>query len=353
MKLSKVQQSPRETLVRAGGALAMVDALRAFGVDPVEVLSEVGIREELLDDPDNLISYRLRGRLLAHCVSRTGCPHFGLLVGERMNLNSLGIVGVLIGNAPDVGAALDGLTRLLYLHAQGSETSLTVEGSEAILSFSVMQRLVAATDQLGDGALVMMRNIMRTLCGPSFRLAEVRFAHRKPEDVQPYRRCFRAPLRFDAEQNALVFSREWLSVRRPGSDIELQRVLQKQIGILEAEFSDDFPAQVQRVLRYMLPTDHGSAEEIAALFSIHPRTLGRRLEDSGTNFRELVENVRFEIARQMLEDTSRSIGQIAASLAYGRASAFTRAFRRWSGTTPVDWRAKHGSMNDRSHSWSR
>ena len=224
--------------------------------------------------------------------------------------------------------------------------TLTVDGSQAILSFSVVQPLVEATDQLGDGALAMMRNVMQTLCGPSFRLVEVRFAHRKPEDVQPYRRCFRAPLRFDAEQNALVFSRDWLSVRRPGSDVELQRVLQKQIGILEAEFRDDFPAQVRRVLRYSLLTDHGSAEEIAAIFSMHPRTLGRRLEDFGTNFRKLVEEVRFEIARQMLEDTSRSIGQIAASLAYARASAFTRAFRRWSGTTPAEWRAKHGSMND-------
>ena len=267
-----------------------------------------------------------------------------------MDLNSLGLVGVLVRNAPVVDAALNGLSRWLHLHTQGSEVTLTVDGSQAILSFSVVQPLVEATDQIGDGALSQMLNVMRTLCGPSFRVAEVRFAHRKPEDVQPYRRCFRAPLRFDAEQNALVFSRDWLNVRRPDSDVELQRLLQKQVGILEADFRDDFPAQVRRVLRYALLTDHASAEEIAALFSINPRTLGRRLEDSGTSFRELVEEVRFEIARQMLEDTSRSIGQISASLAYGRASAFTRAFRRWSGTTPVDWRAKHGSMNDHSHS---
>ena len=107
MKSSTVQQSPRETMVRVGGALAVTDVLGTFGVDPYEVLSEVGIRTKLLDDPDNMMPYRSRGRLLAHCVSRTGCQHFGLLVGERMNLNSLGLVGVLMRNAPDVGAALD------------------------------------------------------------------------------------------------------------------------------------------------------------------------------------------------------------------------------------------------------
>ncbi len=87
-----------------------------------------------------------------------------------------------------------------------------------------------------------------------------------------------------------------------------------------------------------LLTGHASADQVAALFSIHSRTLSRRLHAFGTNFQELVDEGRFEIARQMLEDSRMEVSQIAMALDYADASAFTRAFRRWSGTTPAQWR---------------
>ena len=94
------------------------------------------------------------------------------------------------------------------------------------------------------------------------------------------------------------------------------------------------------MLRTALLTRHASAEQIAALFSMHPRTLARQLQACGTRFQVLVDEVRFEIARQMLEQSTMDVGEVAAALDYADASAFTRAFRRWSGTTPAQWRAK-------------
>ena len=72
---------------------------------------------------------------------------------------------------------------------------------------------------------------------------------------------------------------------------------------------------------------------------MHRRTLSRRLNASGTSFQRLVDEGRFEIARQMLENTDGEIKQIAVILEYADASAFARAFRRWSGITPSQWRA--------------
>jgi AraC-like DNA-binding protein len=138
-----------------------------------------------------------------------------------------------------------------------------------------------------------------------------------------------------------VFSRDWLDVRLPNADLELLRLLQKQTGALEAKHGEEFPEIVRSVLRSALMTGHAGADQIAALFSMHTRTLSRRLDEFGTSFREIADEGRFEIARQMLEDTSLDIGQIAASLGYARASVFTRAFRRWSGSTPTAWRAAH------------
>ena len=110
---------------------------------------------------------------------------------------------------------------------------------------------------------------------------------------------------------------------------------------LDARHRDDFPEQVRSVLRRALLTGHASADQIAALFSMHSRTLRRRLDECGSSFKRLVDEGRYAIAQQMLEDSARDVSEIAALLNYADASAFTRAFRRWSGgTTPAVWRAK-------------
>ncbi len=313
--------------------------LRSLGADPAKVLTGAGFDPKLFDDPDNLISYAARGRLLGRCVAAAGCKHFGLLLGRRGRLSDFGLVGFLVQHSPDVGMALRSLVRYLHLHVRGAVPSLAVHGKLVILGYDIYQPHVEAADQIADGAVAVMFNIMRTLCGPEWKPVEAWFAHRKPEDVGPFRQFFRVPLRFDAEQNAIVFSAHWLNRRMPGADPELRRLLQKQIDALEARHGSDFPEQIRRVLRTALLTGHGNAEQVARLFSIHSRTLNRRLKASTTSFQRLVDEGRYAIARQMLEQSDTGVRQIAASLDYADASAFTRAFRRWSGTTPARWRA--------------
>ena len=103
--------------------------------------------------------------------------------------------------------------------------------------------------------------------------------------------------------------------------------------------AESFPDAVRDVLRTALLTGHASADYVADMFSMHRRTLNRHLSACGVTFAELVDEGRFEISRRMLEYSDLDVKQIAAALDYADASAFTRAFKRWSGTTPVAWRA--------------
>jgi AraC-like DNA-binding protein len=314
-----------------------------LGANPAELLAEVGLDLELFDRPDNRISFAARGRLFSYCVAKTGCHHLGLLIGQRGGLHSFGLVGALMKHASDVGTALRSLVSYMQANVRGALVALTVDDSTAFLSYDVYQPRVSANDQVGDGAVAMMLNIMRELCGSGWRPLEAWFAHRQPEDVQPFRNFFRASLRFDAEQNGLAFSARWLDKSLPNTEPELSRLLQTQVNELEAQIANDFPAQVRSVLRTGLLTGLSSADQIAALFSIHPRTLNRRLTADGISFRQLVDEERLEIAKQMLENTTQQVNEIAASLGYARASAFVRAFRRWSGTTPALWRTKRAN----------
>jgi AraC-like DNA-binding protein len=340
MKDGVVKRPRMESTVRIATIAALPAVLRSLGANPDQLLAEVGLDLKIFEDPDNRISFATRGRLFSHCIARTGCRHLGLLVGQQGGLHSFGLLGSLMKHAPDVGTALRGLLSYMQAHVRGAVTVLTVDNGTALFSYNVHEPKISAIDQIGDGAVAMMLKIMRELCGSDWKPIEAWFAHRRPEDIQPFRRHFGVPLRFDADQNALLFSARWLNKPLINTEPEFSQLLQQQIRHLEANSGDEFPQQVRNVLRTAIPAGHFSEGQVAALFSIHSRTLARRLTGFGTRFRTLVDEERFEIARQLLENTTLEVNQVATSLGYARASVFTRAFRRWSGATPASWRAK-------------
>ena len=320
--------------------MGVPEALKSLGMDPDEVLAEVGLGLELFDDPNNRIAFAARGRMMEHCAKRTGCPHFGLLVGQKAGLSSFGLVGLLAKYSPDVGSALNSLMRFMHLHVRGATTTLAVGPELAQLDYQIYQVGAKGNDQVGAGAVAVAHNILCDLCGNDFKPIEARFAHRQPEDVKPFQKFFQAPLSFNTDQYALVFSAKWLNRLVADTSPELLALLRKEINKLEIELADDLVQNVRTLLRTTLVTGHASANQIAELLSMHRRTLNRRLNAQGISFRKLADEVSFEISRQLLEDSDMEIVQIASLLGYSNASAFTRAFRRWSSTTPAVWRIR-------------
>jgi AraC-like DNA-binding protein len=108
--------------------------------------------------------------------------------------------------------------------------------------------------------------------------------------------------------------------------------------------SGPLTSELRRVLRTELLRDSCSAATVARLFSMHRRTMSRHLRTEGLVFRQMANEIRFEIACELMENTDMALSQVAAVLRYSELSAFTRAFRRWSGQTPSAWRANHSRV---------
>jgi AraC-like DNA-binding protein len=339
MVTAMAQPTIQPSMVRIGALTAVPAILESLGADPATVLRSAGFDAALLRDPDNRIDFAKRSRLIVHCATVTACPHFGLLIGQQANLHSLGLVGLLVRYSPDVGTALRALVRYRHVHVIGASVSLVVDRDHAKLGYSAFQPDAEGVDQVGAGALAMYFNMLRDFCGRDWTPTEVCFAQRMPADVGPFRRFFRIPLRFDADEFALVFPARYLRYRLPEVDEGLRQLLQREIDLLDRQYREDFPGKIRSVLRTALITGHASAPEVATYFGMHRRTLNRHLNAFGIGFQDLVEEVRYEVARQMLEDSAMEVGQIAELLRYAAPGAFTRAFRRWSGTTPAAWRA--------------
>ena len=325
--------------VRVGTIVGIPALLRKLGADPEAVLGEVGCDPKLFDDPENRLTLAEHNRIVTHCARRTGCPHFGLLVGQQDGLHSLGLIGLLVKYSPDVGTAMRNFIRYLHLHVRGASVSLAVEGRSAVLTWSMYEPGLGDIEQESDGAIAVLYNIMKELCGTGWRPTEAWFAHGKPADATPFRQFFRIPLRFDAERYALVFHAEYLRRPLPAVDENLHRLLKQQIAMLEARHPNDLVERVRSMLRVSLGTEHCSADQIAMHFGLHRRTFARRLAENGVRFQQLVDETRFELAKQLLKDTRMDVGEISELLGYAAPTVFSRAFQRWSGVPPARWRA--------------
>jgi hypothetical protein len=228
--------------------LRIPEVLRDLGADPAAVCAAAGFDFRLFDDPANLTTYRAASQLFRVCAEKTGCPHFGLLIGQKSGLECLGLVGLLTKCAPDLRTALRSLVRYMHLHVRGAVTTLEEGGRFAIFSYRIYDPGAVATDHIADAALGTMFNIVAALCGPKWKPVEVRFAHRRPAEMAPFRRLFQAPLIFNTSDSSLVFAASWLSCPLTAIDPELGRLLRDQVAALEARYRDRFPEQVRFLL---------------------------------------------------------------------------------------------------------
>ena len=289
----------------------------------------------ILAQPTGRITWEELARLLTLAAQRTACPHFGLLAGREWRLSDHGLLGELVRNSSTVDAALHELVVNQHLNSEGALAFLLRQGDAVDLGYAIYVPFAESTRQIYDAVLAAGANIMCELCGDGWRASEVLFPHSSPLDVAPYLQCFKAPLRFDSAFSAIRFSPKWLAQPVRGADPDRLRAAQ-------ARASDDDKAvlvdKTFRALRTLLLQGKASGGDVAQALAMHRRTLNRRLNAEGANFGQVLDRVRFAVAKELLEDSEVSLAEIAHALGYAHDAALLSAFRRWTGTTPGAWR---------------
>jgi AraC-like DNA-binding protein len=323
--------------------MGLMTLLREYEVEPGPILDSFGFKLSHFENPDYELPFITTSRFLARCVERTGCEHLGLLNGIRAEPSSIGIAGFMLRTARDVNTALLALQRHLDLHDQGGTITLNTNGEYTSLGYAVHLSGVSALSQIYDQSTAIACNIMRSLCGEDWNPIEVLLSRPRPKNVTPYKRFFKAPLNFNATESVIVFPTRWLKYKLPSEDPFLFEYLEKKAQELHQGKEQDLVTQVRQYIRNTLITNKCTASEAAKHIGIHERTLNRRLQDQRTNFRELVNEVRYALARSFLANSSASNAEIALALGYTDASTFNRSFKRWSDMSPAQWRNQHTS----------
>ena len=328
-------------MLRVGPLITLPALIRQLGHDPEPVLAEAGMSLQSLSDPDHRLPYAARCRLLAVCRDRFDCPHFGLLLGQQVDLWHLGMLGVLLRSARNVEEALTNLVRYQAFHTQKDMLRMVVDRHSAQLSFR--DPFVAdGSAQVGDAILAGLCALLRALCGARWAPTQVFFAHHAPRDATPYSEYFNCPAAYSSDHYALSFPPHWLKKEIADVGAGLLQVVTREVEKSLIAVEACVVSTIRAAVDDALAAGNAATGPIAARLGVPVRTMHRHLEQQGFSFRQLLDEARFKAATLGLADHSRSICSVAESLGYAETASFTRAFRRWSGKTPSEWRRTAG-----------
>jgi AraC-like DNA-binding protein len=289
-----------------------------------------GFSRRTFAQPELVVPLVRIGRAFKSAAAAAAQAEFGLLVGLRAG-SRLPVRGQ--GQAPGDGYVSGELMRIISRPATFPNAFLTlgVSGTTCTIGCVGLPRNAIARNQLADCAMGFAAGALRLLCGPRWRPWSFRFDSRPISDLARHMALLQAPVTYNAKVTAMDFDSAWLDRETGASPGHSNDASARPLD-------RDFVGEVRSVLASWTRIERPSAPAVALELGLQPRTLNKYLAKTGTGFNKMLEDARYERAQIMLRDPALPVVSVAWSLGYADASAFSRAFRRWSGVTPSEWR---------------
>lgn len=291
---------------------------------------------------DGSLPHTMELRLWDEAVRLTGDQDFGVHLAEWAVSSALDLFDVLAfaaRSSPTLRGHLLLTGRHIHVIHDGIYLSLEEEGDAARLVHGhTPERLGPRQPVEGMLALTLLHG--RACVGEDLEPRSVRFAHARPDRVSEQERIFRAPVHYGCARNELVIDRALLDRPQRHADQRLLTLLDRQLGTLQPARPDHrrFQDAVMRSIADQMPGGEPVVTVIAEELRVSGRTLQRRLRQEGTSFSALLSEVRSGRALHYLKDRRLSISEVAFLLGFLDVTAFHRAFKRWTGRTPAEYR---------------
>jgi AraC-like DNA-binding protein len=308
--------------------------LQSHPAYPVEILEPLYAM-----DPDERIPIATLHELLEGSIAMTGDPDLGLRAALETSEGDHGALEYAARSSATMGEAVAVIGRFMRLVNDALDFRLELEGERAVLKLDsglVLPR--AAADFQSAAFQVAERRHRPADFHPVY---EVLFTHPQPESLELYRRVFeQGVLRFSAPFNGFVFDRAYLQMAMPTADRKLHALMQKHAELLLAELpkAESVTEKVRALVTAQLSGGNPSVEHVAEALHVSARTLARKLEHEGTSFKELLDDLRRRMALRYVGGHDLGLSEIAFLLGFSQTAAFHRAFKRWTGQTPLDYR---------------
>lgn len=330
---------PDQPTVIAGYALAIARALEHKGVNPRRVLHAAGLAQAVGNDPLQRLTSSQVTALFRACVETTHDPYFGLTVGRFIhasNLHALGYALMASRSLLDFGLRLE-----RYFAIVSGSAAMRVErnAQQVALRFRHRTDLCGETE---DAFATFLLRFMRLLYRQDFVPLRVELHHAcSSEGPQPYAQAFGVAPSFGHAESALVFAAAAMDEPLSGDCAELAQYNdQIAAGYLAKLDRADVGARVRAKITELLSAGECTRSKVAQQLCLSQATLQLKLAQRGTSFQDLLNETRRELALGYLAQRSLSVTEITFLLGFTDTSNFTRAFKRWTGTSPTLYRAR-------------
>jgi len=341
------ERSPR---ARDTGLASMGQIFRRLfemhGLDAVGIARQAGADLATVPGPTDRIEADKLDAILRLAIPLIRDPAFGLQAARCWHPSNLGVLGHAWLSSSTLRTGLKRLSR--YYRLVGERTITEIEESRQGVKVRFWARrgnpaAVAVAAVLVDVAMAFLLDMCRMNAGAALRPVAASLRRGRPENVDAYERFFGCPVRFGAEENVFVLSAKDADRLLPSSNKQLAAVFDRMLAEELARLDkSDVIARCRAAVLEDLPSGEASAADTAKQLHMSPRTLQRKLAEAQTTYVQLVDDTRKDLALRYIEDPRRSITDITFSLGFSQPSAFTRAFRRWTGLAPSEYRAKLG-----------
>ena len=329
-----------EYSVRTGALSGFAVLVQEAGLDPQAILASAGLSLSDLAAAETLLPVSRLAALLNRAAEEPLLADAGLRLADRQGLEMLGMLGYQLARRDTLGQAFADVQRYMALHNRAEHWRLQINGGIAAIMRFEHSGLTMDLRHYHELAMANCCRLMQVLGGAELRPLRLEFAHRPRLERRIYRQYFACEVLFDQEQDRLLVPLEYLQ-RPVVCKAEAGAASERFLAQLLAACEDDLQLQVSSLIQQMLGTQQHSLEHIAALMKLQPRTLQRRLEQAGIIYRQLVTDVRMQLACHHLGASDIDITLLSAALGYSDVSAFSRAFRSRFGCAPRVWRQQH------------
>lgn len=273
-------------------------------------------------------------------IDQTLGPGFAIRVGQQMKIEDYGVLGLSWRTCSKAGEIFERSER--YFKLLSNTYVFKVEKDHHISKIHLFREGYRRGVELSNEAtfsatVVVLRALTETEIAP----VGVSFKHNSPKDLKSYQRAFQCPILFNQSENYISYKTTELETRTAKADVSINKFLVERVeeetkGI---EVSPNKIAlDVAKLIKDALPSGIPSITHLGEHVGMSSRTLTRRLSESGVSFRDLIKKTQWEIAKDLLLNSSKSVGEIAFQTGFSEQSAFNRAFKRWTGQSPIEFR---------------
>lgn len=312
------------------------------GLDSRLLLRQAGVNPDTICDEKARIPAHLDDVFFELAMGQIADPAWALRAADCWHPSNLGVMGYAWLSSRTLHTGLKRMER--YARLLGTDFTYTVSERMDGLHFE-HDPCRSANAPLGwvyaDFTLAVIMDMCRRNRGQALAPKYVLLQRPQPPDPEPWIRFFGSEVRFQSKANAIVLRMEDAHAPLPTTNIQLANTFDELLARqLEDLHGDDLVIRTKALIAGELTSGTPAASWVASELALSERGLHRKLAECGTNFRELLDLTRFELARRYLMQSQKSASEITFLLGFSESSAFTRAFRRWAGMSPVQYRAR-------------